>query len=73
MAGETRRDGTGDEYEAKDGKYDGKYIRYWNDGSCWKMEYKNGKEHGRYRAYSQDGTIAFDRIYKNGEEMKFIK
>ena len=46
-----------DEYEAKDGKKNGKFIRYFDDGCRGWSEYKDGKYDGRHRKYNEDGVI----------------
>ena len=43
-------DGNREEYEFKDGKINGKYISYANDGmGVVKQQFRDGKLHGRRR------------------------
>ena len=46
-----------EEYEAKEGKRNGKCIRYIEDGSYELIEYKDGKLHGRCRHCNKGGVI----------------
>ena len=62
-----------DEYEAKDGKYNGKLIRYYDDGIRSQVEYKDGKHHGRRRVYSRDGVITEDAMYENDRKINRMK
>ena len=43
----------------KDGKYHGKYVRIYSDGSREEKEYKNGSQIGVERKYNRERTLSF--------------
>ena len=61
------------QYEAKDGKIDGKYLIYYSDGRRLLGECKGGKYHGRYRIFGREGAILSDAIFEDGELRRRIK
>jgi len=53
----------------KNGKREGVWFSYWNNGQLWsKGNYKNGEREGKWVYYNMDGTLDRERsgIYKNG-------
>jgi antitoxin component YwqK of YwqJK toxin-antitoxin module len=62
-----------EEYNFKDGKYDGDHVRYGFSSSgrkpILKETYKDGKLHGTRHEYSDDGVITQETVYENGEKI----
>ena len=65
-------DGDRAEYEARDGKLDGKYIMFRSDGRV-EREWKGGLRHGRRRQYDQDNVVTAESMWEHGYELKVIK
>ena len=57
------------EYEAKEGKINGKFTQFNNDGSHWESEYRDGKHHGRYRKYDKDGIVTQVVVFEDGNRI----
>ena len=56
----------------KDGKLDGPWVRYHDNGQLWdKGDYKNGKREGTWVYYNRDGSKNTDNsgIYRNGKKV----
>jgi antitoxin component YwqK of YwqJK toxin-antitoxin module len=52
----------------KDGKWDGPYVRYHDNGQLEsKGTYKDGKEDGPYVSYYDNGQLKIKTTYKNGK------
>jgi len=52
----------------KEGKKDGAWVKYWNDGQLWyKGNYKNFKKEGTWVNYHSNGQLLSKGNYKNGK------
>ena len=51
----------------KDGKLEGQYLYFYNNGKLWiKNHYKKGLLHGDREVYFKDGKLEKKEKYKNG-------
>ena len=57
-------------YEAKKGKYHGKYIFYWSHGNRSEFEWRDGQQHGIQRIYNADEDIIAEWVFKWGEKIQ---
>ena len=56
------------ECEYLNGKKNGKYKRYYNDGKLkYELEYLNGKINGEYKKYDEEGNLIVKAEYLNGK------
>ena len=55
-----------------DGKLDGEYKQYWENGKiyyiCHYSSSKSGEKHGKYASWSKDGTNVNETNYKDGKK-----
>ena len=53
----------------KNGKKEGAWIGYWEDGQLYyKGNYKNDEREGAWVGYFENGQLSFKENYKNGKE-----
>ena len=66
---------TGLQGSFKDGKREGYWFRYWDNGQlAYKGNFKNGLEEGAWVGYWNNGQLSYKGSYKNGnrEEIGWI-
>lgn len=54
--------------EWKDGKREGRFVTYHQDGSWFESEFHEGKLHGREVRYFASGKIALETEYRDGRK-----
>ena len=59
-------------YEYKDGKRDGRFIRYIGGTLVEMREYKDDKRDGVYRKLDANGKLIEEGVNKNGKKIKYI-
>jgi len=55
--------------ELEDGKREGPWVGYWDNGQLWiKGAYKNGKHEGPWVFYWKNGQLHSKGVFKDGKE-----